>query len=80
MEKPSALWRRLTIFQRKVHIGVNNAFNPCFETLKVYIDGSFVRGNESQKSCGGWLRRIATFAKLGPRMGNCVSPAQKLPY
>ena len=35
MEKPSALWRRVTIFRRKGLVGVYNALNPCFETLEV---------------------------------------------
>jgi len=67
-------------FRRKGHIGVNNAFNPCFETLRVQGDGCFVRYDVSQKSCGGGLRRIAHFAKFGPQMGSCVSPAQRLPH
>jgi hypothetical protein len=80
MEKPSAFWRRVTIFRRKGRIGVNNAFNPCFKTLKVQGDVPFVRYDASQKLCGGGLRRIAYFAKLGPRMDNCVSPSQRLPH
>jgi len=68
------------VFRRKGHIGVNNAFNPCFETLKVSDIGYFVRGDVSQKSGGCGLRRIAHFAKLGPRMDNCVSPAERLPH
>ena len=30
--------------------------------------------------CGGGMPRIAFFAKLRPRIDNCVSPGQRLPY
>ena len=79
MEKPSALWRRLTTFRRKEHIGVNIAFIPALKRSKSRAM-FFRRGDVSEKSFGGRPRRIAHFAKLGPRMGNCVSPALKLPH
>ena len=53
---------------------------PCFGTITVGSDTYLVLGDVSRAGCGARLPRIAYFAKLGPRIDNCVSPGPMLTH
>jgi len=56
MEKPVALWRRLTIFRRKGHTGVNMSVILYFDTPSVEGGVHLCWNNNAELNKGGGLR------------------------
>ena len=72
--------RQIGPSNRRAHAGASKI--SAFDMLTVESVIYLVRDDVSRSGCGGEVPRIAheCFAKLGPRIENCVSPGQRLPH